>query len=83
MNINIEKAKQVSISLLKKDIKIYSKLIPLIEEMDNDSFENLFLGNKDYDYKIKSFQFKLLLSKFNNYRFILNQWYESENFYKN
>ena len=79
MNINIEKAKQISISLLKKDIKIYSKLIPLIEEMDNDSFENLFLGNKDYDYKIKSFQFKLLLSKFNNYRFILNQWYESEN----
>ena len=79
MNINIEKAKQISISLLKKDIKIYSKLIPLIEEMDNESFENLFLGNKDYDYKIKSFQFKLLLSKFNNYRFILNQWYESEN----
>ena len=79
MNINIEKAKQISISLLKKDIKIYSKLIPLIEEMDNESFENLFLGNKDHDYKIKSFQFKLLLSKFNNYRFILNQWYESEN----
>ena len=81
MNINIEKAKQVSIMLLQKDIKIYNNLIPLIEKMDNDSFENLFLGNKDYDYKIKSFQFKLLLSKFNNYRLILYQWYESEDKY--
>ena len=42
MNLNIEKAKQVSIKLLKKDIKIYSQFIPLIEKMDNNSFENLF-----------------------------------------
>ena len=79
MNINIEKAIQGSIKLLKKDIKIYSQFIPLIEKMDNNSFENLFFGNKDYDYNIKSFQFKLLLAKFNNYRAILYQWYDSEN----
>lgn len=61
MPINIERAKNVSISLLEKDIKIYKEFIPTIRQMDDRSFENLFLGSMKYNYKIKSYQFKLLL----------------------
>lgn len=50
--------------------------------MDDRSFENLFFGNMKYNYKIKSYQFKLLLSKYDNFKEILYQWYENANTYE-
>lgn len=82
MPINIERAKNVSIRLLEKDIKIYKEFIPTIRQMDDRSFENLFLCNMKYNYKIKSYQFKLLLSKYDNFKEILYQWYENANTYE-
>ena len=48
------RARKVVTSLLKKDAIIYRKLIPEIEKLDSESFENLFSGEAEYKYNIKN-----------------------------
>ena len=42
------RARKVIISLLKKDVIIFRKLIPEIEKLDSESLENLFSGEDNY-----------------------------------
>ena len=59
------RARKVVASLLKKDAIIYRKLIPDIDKLDSDAFENLFSGESDYNYNIKNQNIlKKLLIKF-------------------
>jgi len=77
------RARKVVISLLKKDAIIYRKLIPEIEKLDSESFENLFSGEAEYKYNIKSQTIlKKLLIKFDNFLIILFSWYKEDKYYK-
>ena len=79
MIFNEEKAREAVNYLLKNDIKIYRKFIPLINDLDSKSFENLFNGRIDFKYKIKMHHhFKLLIAKFDNFKCLLEEWYEEE-----
>jgi len=78
-DINIQKAKATIKYLLLEDAKAFKKFIPDIEKMDDTSFNNLFNGIKDYNYNIKGksqYQFENLIDKFNNFRFLLTEWYD-------
>ena len=77
------KARKVVTSLLKKDAIIYRKLIPEIEKLDSESFENLFSGEAEYKYNIKKQNFlKKLLIKFDNFLNILYSWYKEDKYYE-
>ena len=77
------RARKVVISLLKKDAIIYRKLIPEIEKLDSESFENLFSGESEYHYNIKNQNFlKKLLIKIDNFLYILSSWYKDDKYYK-
>lgn len=77
------RARKVVISLLKKDVIIYRKLIPEIEKLDSESFEYLFSGEAKYKYNIKSQNIlKKLLIKLDNFMLILYSWYKEDKFYK-
>ena len=77
------RARKVVTSLLKKDAIIYRKLIPEIEKLDSESFENLFSGEAEYKYNIKNQNFlKKLLIKFDNFIYILFSWYKEDKYYK-
>lgn len=83
MIFNEEKAREATNYLLKNDIKIYRQFIPLINDLDSESFENLFNGRIDFEYKIKMHHhFKMLIAKFDNFKCLLQEWYEEENNYK-
>ena len=78
-DIDIQKAKATIKYLLLEDAKAFKKFIPDIEKMDNTSFNKLFNGIKDYNYNIKGkpqYQFENLIDKFNNFRFLLTEWYD-------
>ena len=63
--------------LLENDVKSYRKFLPEIRKLDSNSFRNMFYGNKNYNYNIKNkFQFSQLLDKFENFKFLLEEWYE-------
>ena len=77
------RARKVVTSLLKKDAIIYRKLIPEIEKLDSESFENLFSGEAEYHYNIKNQNvLKKLLIKIDNFLYILSSWYKDEKYYK-
>lgn len=77
------RARKVVTSLLKKDAIIYRKLLPEIEKLDSESFENLFSGEAEYNYNIKNQNFfKKLLIKFDNFLYILYSWYKEDKYYK-
>ena len=79
-DIDIQKAKATIKNLLLEDVKAYKKFIPDIEKMDDVSFNKLFNGKKDHKYDIKDksqYQFENLIDKFNNFSFLLNEWYDA------
>lgn len=68
--------------VLESDAKIFKKFLPEIRKLDTDSFKNMFYGNKSYDYNIKNkLNFNLLLDKFENFKCLLEEWYEDEEKY--
>ena len=76
-------ARKVTNLLLEDDVKIYKKFLPEIKKMNSASFKNMFYGNKNYNYKIcNQCQFFLLLDKFDNFRTLLEEWYENQATYK-
>jgi len=75
-------AREATQLLLEEDIKLYRKFIPEINNLDSKSFKNMFYGNKNYIYKVKNgLQFNLLLDKFDNFRALLEEWYEDRDSY--
>lgn len=77
------RARKVVTSLLKKDSIIYRKLIPEIEKLDSESFENLFSGDTEYKFNIKNQNLlKKLLIKFDNFLYVLYSWYKEDKYYK-
>ena len=77
------RARKVITSLLKKDAIIYRKLIPDINKLNSEAFENLFSGESDYNYNINNKNIlKKLLIKFDNFLYILYAWYKEDKYYK-
>ena len=78
-----ERAARVLVDLiLENDVKTYRKFLPEIRKLDSNSFKNMFCGNKNYNYSIKNkFQFNQLLNKFENFKFLLEEWYEDADTY--
>ena len=76
------RARKIVNSLLKKDSIVFRRLIPDIEKLDSLSFENLFNGEVNFEYNIKNKNiFKKLLIKFDNFLFLLYDWYKSDKYY--
>lgn len=77
-------ARRIIKFLLKEDFNIYKKFLPDIIKFDSDSLYNMFKGNKNYKYKIKDirYHFDFLLDKFDNFRYLLEEWYDDEDKYK-
>ena len=73
---NEDSARELTEYVLKNDIKIYKKFLPVIKQLDSQSFYNMFKGNINYEYKIKNrLEFNLLLNKFDNFKILLEEWY--------
>ena len=82
MGFNEKKARELIKMLLNDDIIIFKKFLPDIEKMNSISFENLFNGNKNYNYSIQNlFDFKKLVDKFDNYHIIIEEWYDKPEYY--
>ena len=64
--------------LLNNDMPFYKKYATFIPNFTNDEIENLFQGQKDFNYNSinsKDRIFQKLLMKFNNFEFLLECWY--------
>jgi len=86
------KARELVYFLLNNDIITYKKLISEIKSLNSEAFQNLFQGipfKKDandedgYDYNVKNKKtFKTLLNKFDNFKIILEAWYNDKKYYQ-
>ena len=75
-------ARDITQTILEDDVKIYRKFLPEIKNLDTQSFKNMFNGNKNYCYKVRNrLQFNLLLDKFDNFKTLLEEWYEDPSTY--
>ena len=78
-----QKARNLVDLLLKNDISIYRKLLPEVQNLNSESFENLFAGIDDYDFQVKNKKmFNKLSLKFNNFQVILEEWYKDSKYYE-
>ena len=81
-NFDEESARQLTEILLKDDLKIFRKFLPIIRLFDRKCFYNMFIGNIKYEYKIKNrLKFNLLLNKFDNFQILLIEWYTDKDKY--
>ena len=63
--------KELIIRLLEEDIMAYKIFIPVIRNMDENSFDKFLDGNKDFQYNVsRKTIFQSLLAKMENYKFI-------------
>jgi hypothetical protein len=77
-----QSAREVTCIILQKDIKAFKKFLKPISKMDKISFCKMFKGDLTYKYPISNIiQFNLLLDKFNNFHFLLEEWYTDKNTY--
>ena len=77
-----QSARELVDLILENDVKMYRKFLPEIRKLDSNSFKNMFCGNKNYNYAIKNkHQFNQLLNKFENFKFLLEEWYEDATTY--
>lgn len=82
-DFNEAQARELVNLLLSNDIKVYRKLLPEIENLNSEDFENLFNGNYNYEFNVKNKKnFKNLCIKFDNFHQILEEWYEEQKYYK-
>lgn len=78
-----QKARDLVDILLKNDISIYRKLLPEVQNLDSESFKNLFEGADDYDFQVKNKKlFTKLSIKFNNFQVLLEEWYHDSKYYE-
>lgn len=72
--------------LLSNDIYKYSKFLDKVLSFGKDDLQKLFEGDEDYEYSQISIyekgDFNLLIIKFDNYHFILEEWYRDESKHK-
>ena len=81
-DFDIYSARYITQTILEDDVKIYRKFLPEIQNLDTQSFKNMFNGNKNYCYNVHNrLQFNLLLDKFDNFRTLLEEWYEDPSTY--
>lgn len=78
------KARRLVKILLSEDYLYYGILYPVLL-FNNEQFENLFLGNTDYEnypyYNIRCMNFRFLLWKFEDFNSLLYEWYRDESKY--
>ena len=75
--------KEVVRMLLENDIRIYKILIPEINNLNSEEFNQLFEGNYDYQYtSSSSTQIKRLSFKFDNFQTILQEWWNDNKYHK-
>jgi len=81
-----QKAKNLVRFLLSspKEHVFYKSLLPEVLNLSSEEFRQLFEGNSDYDFNVKNKdKFHLLALKFENFRFLLSEWYtKGENYYE-
>lgn len=53
-DFNEVQARELVNLLLSNDIKVYRKLLPEIENLNSEDFENLFNGNYNYEFNVKN-----------------------------
>lgn len=79
MQSDIEIKRSLINFLLTDDIPVYKKYTTIIPNFTNDEIENLFQGQKDFNYNSinsKDRIFQKLLMKFNNHQSLLKSWYQ-------
>lgn len=84
-SFDIKKAKQLVKELLNNDISIYKNQLSNVLKLNDEEFQIFFEGNSDYNYsaineKDKT-RFKELASKFENYKYLLIEWYKKDKQY--
>ena len=76
------------VKLLLSEDKLYYKTLNYVLLFNDEQFENLFKGNMEYKkYPYNNIQdktkFKYLLMKFEDFNYLLFEWYENESKYEN
>ena len=79
-----QKAKYLVKFLLNSDSEFYKSLLPEVLNLSSEEFKQLFEGNSDYDFNVKNkVKFRKLAVKFENFCFLLSEWYKKgENYYE-
>jgi len=77
-----QSARELADFILENDVKFYRKFRPEVKKLDSKSFKNMFSGNKNYNYNIRNkIHFNQLVTKFENFKFLLEEWYEDKDTY--
>ena len=77
-----QSARELADFILENDVKFYRKFRPEVKKLDSESFKNMFSGNKNYNYNIRNkIHFNQLVTKFENFKFLLEEWYEDKDTY--
>lgn len=75
-------ARELADFILENDVKFYRKFRSEVKKLDSKSFKNMFSGNKNYNYNIRNkIHFNQLVTKFENFKFLLEEWYEDKDTY--
>ena len=82
-NFDEQKARNLVRLLLENDVDVYKDLIPIIDGLSSEDFQNLFEGNCEYNYNTAcKRQIKRLAFKFDNFYYILVKSYKENNYYE-
>ena len=77
-----QSARELADFILENDVKFYRKFRPEVKKLDSKSFKNMFSGNKNCNYNIRNkIHFNQLVAKFENFKFLLEEWYEDKDTY--
>lgn len=80
------KARRLVKLMLSNDKYLYSKFLDKVLSFDKNDFQKLFEGDDEYIFSNINYyeknDFNLLLMKFDNYQYILQEWYRDESKHK-
>ena len=77
-------ARKLIETLLEEDVKVYSNFLPEIKKFNRECIYKLINGEEICKkFRVSNrLNFELLVNKFNNFHFLIEQWYTNESKYK-
>ncbi len=85
INRDLKEKRELAEYLIKNDINIYNRLLKIVQDLDDEQFNQMFEGNTDYpNYDIPSDQKKFflqLVAKFEHNKDLVFNYYNQKKYY--
>lgn len=86
-NNDLKEKKELAVFLIKNDLNIYNSLLSIVQEFNDEQFNQMFEGNTDYpNFNIPSGKEKFMLqlvTKFDHNRELIFEYYNQKKYYEN